>query len=100
MFTQVVVHRPRPEFRDVTLAYLQQAALVTRSITGLVQAAVWSEGDEERLVLTTTWESSAAFTAGEDALFDLFRSVPFEEWMLEPLDILLLDEIPPPAPEE
>ncbi|MFF3066367.1 antibiotic biosynthesis monooxygenase [Oerskovia sp. NPDC057915] len=100
MFTQVVVHRPRPEFRGATLAYLQQATLIARSVQGIVEAVAWSEGDGERLVLTTTWESAAAFTAGEDALFDLFQGVPFEEWMLEPLDVLLLDEIPPPAPQE
>ena len=100
MFTQVVVHRPRPEFRGVTLAYLQQAIEIARSVDGILQAVAWTEGDGERLVLTTTWESSTAFTAGEDALFDLFQGVPFAEWMLEPLDVLLLDEIPAPAPQE
>jgi len=96
MFTQVVVHRPRPEFRGATLAYLQQATLLARSVAGVVQAVAWTEGDGERLVLTMTWESAAAFAAGEDALFDLFEGVPFEEWMLEPLDVLLLDEIASP----
>lgn len=96
MFTQVVVHRPKPEFRTVTLGYLQRATEIARSVAGIVQAVAWTEGDGERLVLTTTWESAEAFRAGEDALFDLFQDVPFESWMLEPLDILLLDEIPPP----
>lgn len=100
MFTQVVVHRPRPEHRGATLAYLQQAVLTARSVEGIIQAVAWTEGDGERLVLTTIWESAEAFTTGEDALFDLFQDVPFEEWMLEPLDVLLLDEIPQPGPEE
>jgi hypothetical protein len=100
MFTQVVVHRPRPEFRGATLAHLQQVALAARSVEGIVRAVVWTEGDGERLVLTMTWTSVESFAAGEDELFDLSQSVPYEEWMLDPLDVLLLDEVPAPAPPE
>ncbi len=97
MFTQVVVHRPRDEFLRATVAYLQRVTEAARDLPGLVEAVVWAEGDGERVVLTITWESPAAFAAGEDALFDLTQSVPFAEWMQEPLDVLLLEEIPPPG---
>lgn len=97
MFTQVIVHRPKDEFRGATVAYLQRVTGAARELLGIVEAVVWSEGDGERIVVTTTWESPAAFAAGEDALFDLIHGVPFTEWMQEPLDVLLLDEIPPPA---
>ncbi|MEK8227208.1 hypothetical protein NKG05_15700 [Oerskovia sp. M15] len=70
----------------------------SRALAGIIEAVVWAEADGERFVLTTTWESPAAFTAGEDALFDLLQSIPYAEWMAEPLDVLLLDEIPPQAP--
>jgi hypothetical protein len=100
MYTQVIVHRPRPEFRGATLGRLQQAAEIARAIDGIVRAVVWSEGDGERLVLTLTWTSVDTFAAGEDALFDLFQAIPVEEWMLDPLDVLLLDEIPAPAPPD
>ncbi|MBD7980702.1 MULTISPECIES: antibiotic biosynthesis monooxygenase [Oerskovia] len=97
MFTQVVVHRPKDEFRGETVAFLQRVTEAARVLPGVVEAVVWAEGDGERFVLTTTWESPATFAAGEDALFDLLQSVPYDEWMREPLDVLLLDEIPPPA---
>lgn len=97
MFTQVVVHRPKDEFRGATVAYLQRVTEAAREVSGIVEAVVWVEGDGERFVVTITWESPAAFAAGEDVLFDLTQGVPFAEWMQEPLDVLLLDEIPPPA---
>jgi heme-degrading monooxygenase HmoA len=60
----MVLHYPRPEYRERMLAGMAEVAAVMRTVPGCLEVAPWAQLDNDCVAAISRWESPEATTAG------------------------------------
>jgi heme-degrading monooxygenase HmoA len=93
MFVQLVIHRPQPGQEAPLLDSMGRACAALSGCPGLLRVARLRDRAAGALLGLALWESEAAWQAGVGALRAAVKDDPLDEWLAEPLEVFLLDEI-------
>jgi heme-degrading monooxygenase HmoA len=60
----MILHYPRPEYRDELLAGMSRVADVMRTVPGCLEVAPWQQLDSECVAAVSRWDSPEATKLG------------------------------------
>ena len=92
MFIHLAIHHPKPEHIDDLLASMNRVDEAAQGAPGLIQIGAWRDQDSDRLVGLALWESAEAFQASVERIFEAVADDPFDQWLLQPPDVLHLTQ--------
>jgi heme-degrading monooxygenase HmoA len=93
MFVHLVIHRPKPGQEQQLLDSMGRACDSLAGCPGLLRVTRLRERGSGALLGLALWESEAAWQAGSGRLRAAVNDDPFDEWLAEPLEVFLLDEV-------
>jgi heme-degrading monooxygenase HmoA len=92
MFIHLAIHHPKPEHIDDLLASMHRVDEAAQGAPGLIQIGAWRDQGSDRLVGLALWESAEAFQASVERIFQAVADDPFDQWLLQPPDVLHLTQ--------
>ena len=92
MFVHLAVHHPKPEHADELLASMHRVDKAAEGAPGLIQIGAWRDERSDRLVGLALWESTEAFQASVERIFQAVADDPFDQWLQAPPDVFHLTQ--------
>jgi len=93
MMFHVAIHRPKPEFEQVLVDSMHRFGAAARTQAGLREVHTLRDTRSGVLVGLAVWESATALEAARPALAAATETDDFEAWVLEPVQVFLLEEV-------
>ncbi len=77
---------PRAGHSDDIVAAVGKVAAAARRFDGLVEIGAWLDGENDRIVSISLWESKEQATQATMEMHSQFADIPWAEWERQPAE--------------
>ncbi len=80
---------PKSEHKNDTVSAIGNISKVARNFEGLIEIGAWIDGDSERIISISLWESKELAEKATKEMHAMFADIPWNDWEREPAENFL-----------